>query len=69
MSHEEVFKHFRRLFPNYAYDQLDMWVQNGKNSIRVRLTDHRQFVFTIHNAKDWRFETLDSYIDRTMMKG
>ena len=66
MTHDEVFNQYTRLFPNYAYDQVETWFQNGKNSIRIRLIDHRQFVFTIYGKKDWRFETLDSYIDRTM---
>ena len=43
------------------------WFPNGHNSIRVRLTNNEDFIFTYNSDKDWCYETVDSYIIR--MKG
>lgn len=43
------------------------WFPNGLNSIRVRLTNKDEFIFTYNSDKNWCYETVDSYIVR--MKG
>ncbi len=69
MTHKEVFKWFELYFPIYAGDKIDTWFQNGKNSIRVRQTNGQEFIFTFNNHKDWKFETLGSFVDHTMTGG
>lgn len=66
MIHEEVFKIFINYFPQYDRSIVS-WFSNGKNSIRIRLHDFSEFVFTFNGKKDWYFETVDSHIRR--MKG
>lgn len=62
MSHSDVYKWFELYFPDYTGDKLDTWFQNGKNSIRIRQTNHQEFVFTMHDKNNWKFETLDSFM-------
>lgn len=68
MVHNEVFKHFKSLFPTIS-ENAQLWFPNGKNSIRVRQNDGREFVFTYSSQNDWRFETSDYFIKRTMKVG
>ena len=63
MSHSEVMKWFESYFPDYSGDRIDMWFPNGRNSIRIR----QEFIFTYHNQKDWKFETITSFLNG--MKG
>lgn len=62
MSHSEVYKWFELYFPDYAGDKLDTWFQNGKNSIRIRQTNHQELVFTMQDKNNWKFETLESFM-------
>lgn len=63
MSHSDVHKWFELYFPDYAGDKVDTWFQNGKNSIRIRLKNRQEFVFTMHGKNNWKFETLESFMD------
>ena len=62
MTYDEVFKWFELYFPIYAGDKIYTWFQNGKNSLRIRQTNGREFIFTFNSHKDWKFETIDSFI-------
>lgn len=62
MAHGDVYKCFELYFPQYAGENVELWFQNGKNSIRVRTTDKREFIFTCNGKDDWRFETVKSFI-------
>ena len=66
MAQEEVFKELKRYFPDY-YIGTKEWFPNGRNSIRVRLYNGSDFIFTFYNENDWCFETVDSHIRK--MKG
>ena len=62
MSHSEVLKRFEAYFPNLSGDAMDVWFANGKNSIRVRLRNRQEFIFTFHGDKDWKLETIESFM-------
>ena len=66
MTHKDVFKQFGVLFPGYLRES-DVWFPAGKNTIRVRMKNKREFIFQYDGQNNMRFETLDSFIDR--MKG
>ena len=68
MIHKEVLAWFELYFELYAGDKIEAWFPNGKNSIRIRQTNGREFIFTFHNHNDWKFETLDSFI-KSIKKG
>ena len=67
MSHSEVMKWFENYFPDYSGDRIDVWFPNGRNSIRIRQKNGQEFIFTYHSQKDWRFETITSFLNG--MKG
>ena len=63
MTHNEIYGIFEKLFPMYAEGVVD-YFSNGKDSIRIRIGDlYQDFVFTFHSNKDWKFETIDSFIN------
>ena len=62
MSHSEVYKWFELYFPQYA-GKVEAWFQNGKNSIRIRQTNNQEFIFTFSDKGNWRFETVESYMN------
>lgn len=63
MTHPEVLKRFKELFPQYFEDST-MWFPNGKNSIRIRMSYCGDLVFSIDNKGKWIFETISHYLDR-----
>ncbi len=63
MTHKSVYQWFELYFPLYAGDKVDVWFQNGKNSIRIRQKNHQEFIFTFNDKDDWRFETVKSFIN------
>lgn len=66
MKHVEVYENFERMFPERAIFVED-WFPNGKNSVRVRIKNGSDFIFTYNSWVDWCFETVESYIRK--MKG
>ena len=67
MPQKEVFNKFKLYFPKFA-DASEMWFPNGKNSVRVRLNNRKEIVFTFNSELDWRFETVESFM-KSMVKG
>lgn len=65
MTHSEVLSRFQTYFPG-LYGDIDLWFQNGKHSIRVRLKDRRELIFTYHSDSDWRLQTLKNHIECDM---
>lgn len=61
MSHNEVYRAFCSLMPHYE-ENVEVWFLNGKNSIRIRMNDKSEYVFTISNDGSWRFETLKNFL-------
>lgn len=61
MTHKALFDIFKMLFGAHLGD-IDTWFPNGKNSIRVRLTIHKEVIFTYVNDKKWRLETVDMFL-------
>ena len=62
MTHKDVLKMFKTYFPSIA-GVMTEWFPNGKNSIRVRYSRIRpDVVFTYNDTKDWKLETVDSFI-------
>lgn len=68
MVHTEVYKAFKNLFPMYAEETLK-WFSNGRNSIRLQIPSvDQEMIFTYNTHRDWKFESIDSYISLTMLK-
>lgn len=63
MLHKDVYVWFTVIFPQYT-DKIKESFPCGKNAVRLRLLDQTEFVFTYEGPKDWRLETVDSFIKR-----
>lgn len=61
MTHKKVYDWFKFYFPQFA-DQSKEYFPCGKNCIRVRLQNERDYVFTYNGNKNWKFETVESHI-------
>jgi hypothetical protein len=62
MVHTELIKKFIGVYP-ITMEEIKCWFPNGKNSIRVRLTIDVDLIFTYHSKKNWKIETVDSWLD------
>lgn len=65
MRHADIKLLFDRMFDT-RFGDVEAWFPNGKNSIRVRMKDRREFVFTYNSKNCWCLGTVDMFID-TMM--
>lgn len=63
MVHTEVYKRFNDILPQDS-KHVEAWFPNGRNSIRLRMLNKREYVFTYNDSKDWHFETIKSYLAR-----
>ena len=61
MSSKDIFAIFKTMFPSYAQDA-EMWYPNGKASIRIRMKNRSERIFTYLYDKEWRFETAKIYL-------
>lgn len=61
MVHNEVFKKFKEK-ANVSERIIDCWFPNGKNSIRVRLINKADMVFTYTDDKHWELEEVTEFI-------
>lgn len=66
MIHKDVYAIYKKMMPFYA-SQTEEYFPCGLNTIRVRLHDRREFVFSYGKDNSWSFETLDRYMKK--MKG
>lgn len=62
MSHNDVHKLFVSTMPHYAGGKVEAWFPNGKNSIRVRHHNKKEYAFTCNGPDDWKFETIKSFM-------
>lgn len=63
MLQHEIYILFKVRFPHYS-EPGELWIPNGKNSVRIRQNSGRELVFTYHSTKNWRLETVESFISR-----
>lgn len=65
MLHKDVYAWFTVIFPQYT-DKIKEMFPCGKNTVRIRLLDQSEFVFHYESLTNWQFETVDSFIARTL---
>lgn len=68
MTHKNIFLSFKNLFGEVFADGVKLWIPFGKNSIKLRFQDLKEYVFTIDGHGDWCFETMDHFNNRTDRK-
>lgn len=62
MSHSTVREIYADFFPDFAKNET-VWFPNGRNSIRSRLSTGAEYIFTFNSTRDWKLETVDSFLD------
>lgn len=60
MKHKDVHEMFTRLFPMYSAGKYT-WYPSGRNTIRIKIIENIEFIFTYYTNKCWSFETLPMY--------
>lgn len=63
MTQLDVYDHFKAIFP-WLVKNVHEWFPNGKNGIRIRMLDGREFIFTYNDSREWSFETVDMFLKR-----
>ena len=64
MAHADILKIFERMFRSYAGTKIAVWFPNGRNSIRIRHNNKREYIFTYFGPSDWKFETVESFLKK-----
>ena len=67
MAHSEIWKKFKERFDPDA-NVVECWFPNGKNSVRIRLKEGGDIIFTYKSKKVWKVETVDSYLEGIKVK-
>lgn len=62
MGPTQVLSCFHTIFPEYK-ENLDIWFPNGKNSIRVRMKNNSEIIFTCNGKDDWSLETVKHFLN------
>ena len=62
MTHKDILKRFLIAYP-IPENMIDCWFPNGKGSIRVRFVNHVELIFSYSSDKNWRIETVDSFLN------
>ena len=62
MTHYYILEKFHNIFGIHVRD----WFPNGKNSIRVKTSRSKEWIFIYYSAKNWLLETKESYADRLL---
>ncbi len=68
MLDREILKIFNSYFPQHGGENIDTWFLNGKNSIRIRNKNGKEFIFTFNNDNDWGFTSINNYYDYKIRK-
>ena len=63
MDETTLLHHFLNTVTSSPSDVEQHW-PCGKDTIRVRMKLGSEFVFTYHNFKDWRLETITAFSNR-----
>lgn len=63
MMSKDIYEWFKLYFPQFV-EHVESWFPNGKNSVRVRQTNGQEFIFSYNGQRDWRFETVDSFLKK-----
>lgn len=62
MKHVELVERFKRLL-KVRDESIDCWFPNGKGSVRVRMQDRTEMIYTYIGEYNWRLETVHSWLE------
>jgi len=61
MVHSKIFEYFKECLPANA-EKVETYFPNGRNSIRVRQINGKEFIFSFNGSRAWKFETIDQFL-------
>ena len=61
MTQRDVFKAFMEISRTTEQD-IEAWFPNGRDSVRVRLKNKKELIFTYDSPNYWRLETKGAYL-------
>lgn len=61
MTQKDVLKAFMEISRTTEED-IEMWFPNGKDSVRVKLKNKRELIFTYDSPNYWRLETKGAFL-------
>lgn len=62
MTHKNIYEKFALIFNmGYFKEQLQSWFNHGPNSIRLKMINGEQYIFTCMSDSDWKFETIKCF--------
>ena len=61
MTHKDVLEKLREFYP-LKDNSIEVWFPNGKNSVRVRLNNKTELIFTYCGPRKWRLETVECFM-------
>lgn len=65
MTHNKVFEKGGELLPTYFAEKVvDVWFPNGRNSVRIRHYNRKEYIFTFNGPDEWSFETVKNFLER-----
>lgn len=67
MTHKNVFETFCKLFPGWR-NSVDVWFEYGNSTIKIRMKNRAEYIFTYRNDLYWIFETIQNFKKRSGKK-
>ena len=61
MTHSEIMRIYRDVFPHTTFGRAYSWCQNGFNSVRVSYANGNEVVFTYNEHGTWILESMYNY--------
>lgn len=65
MKHDLILNWFKIFFTEFS-KAIESWSPQGANSIRIRMINRQEVVFTFYSQEDWRYESVNSFINHTI---
>lgn len=57
MNHKRIYEYFSKNVPDYA-DRTKLYIKNKNNSIKLKLLNGEEYVFTINGKNNWKLERI-----------
>lgn len=67
MTPSDIFNKFLRAYP-VSYDEVVSYLVMGPKTIRVRLKNRKELVFTYFSSNKWRIDSMDLYLSENKSK-
>lgn len=57
MNHKRIYEYFSKNVPDYA-DRTKLYIKNKHNSIKLKLLNGEEYIFTINGKNNWKLERI-----------